>query len=76
MCQIMDKDDLLGNNLQAINNVEAAFQEEHRFEIFDVDAPVERALMANHSLFGPRVAAQTAVNISIEIHKDAASMGE
>ena len=35
-----NKDDLLGNNLQANNNAEAAFQEEHRFEIFDVDAPV------------------------------------
>ena len=35
-----NKDDLFGNNLQANNNAEAAFQEEHRFEIFDVDAPV------------------------------------
>ena len=53
-----NEDNLLGNNLQAINNAEAAFQEEHRFEIFNVDAPVERASMANDSLFGPRVAAQ------------------
>ena len=71
-----NEDDLLGNNLQAINNAEAAFQEEHRFKIFDLDAPVERASMASDSLFGPRVAAPTAANISIKIHKDAASMGE